>query len=382
MIHWINKATIYHIFIDRFAGYRVDAQPEKPEFCGGNLKGVTDKISYFKDLGVNTLWISPFYKTSAYHGYHITDFDQVDSRFGSKNNLIQLIEKCHENGLRIIADIVPNHCSDQHRWFIEAQQNKQSKYHNWFYFRSWPDDYLQFLGFSVLPKLNLENSETSAYMVNSLMDWAKLGFDGFRIDHVLGIPEAFLKQLSKEVKNLNPEFVLIGEAWGDGMKYKYLPTLRLKGRYKIWKNGFKQTDLQKAYVGILDGVLDFGWRDMLIESLKQNKPFSKLHFKHYNKQYPSDFILPRFPDNHDTSRIMYDCRQDAELFRQTLKILFAQNNFPIVLYHGTEYGLTHNHEVSPDTGFSDLQARALIPWDTTPVYFQEIKQLILKKDIV
>lgn len=71
-VDWFNKAIIYHILIDRFAGFESTKNWNKPEFLGGNIRGIIGEIAYLKQLGINTLWISPFYKTSAYHGYHIT----------------------------------------------------------------------------------------------------------------------------------------------------------------------------------------------------------------------------------------------------------------------------------------------------------------------
>lgn len=377
MNSWLDKAFVYHIFLDRFAGVKPDANAYKPSFCGGNIQGVKDKLPYIQSLGANTVWISPFYETSAYHAYHITDFDKPDSRFGSLEDIQDLIKACKKKGLRVIADIVPNHCSDQHKWFVDAFKNKNSKYRDWFYFKD--DDYLKFLGFKELPKLNLENEELADYMTTSLINWAKLGFDGFRIDHVVGLPNKFLIKLGAELKKLNPEFVLIGEAWNDGMKYKYLKTLRLKGRYKHWDNGFKQVDIQNAYAGIIDGVLDFGWRDLIINNQNniKTKKYNQLerNLNTYNKSLSQGLKFPRFLDNHDTNRIMYSCRGDKKLFAELLEILFKQP-FPIVIYYGTEYGLTHTKPVSPEIGYSDLGARGFIPWTDLPEFGDLIAGLV------
>ncbi|MDG6219386.1 MAG: alpha-amylase family glycosyl hydrolase [Candidatus Thermoplasmatota archaeon] len=115
--NWIKKAVIYQILIDRFAGYDPKKNWKKPQFIGGNLKGIIDSLSYLKNLGVNAIWISPFYKTSAYHGYHITDFYKVDPHFGNKNDLKRLIDLIHQNDMYIIADFVPNHVSKYHPFF-------------------------------------------------------------------------------------------------------------------------------------------------------------------------------------------------------------------------------------------------------------------------
>ena len=384
MKKWFKTAIIYHVFIDRFAGFKTNCNPELAEFCGGNLRAIINKLAYIKSLGANTIWLSPFYETSAYHGYHITNFNKVDPSYGTLDDLELLIQDCKQKHIKIIADIVPNHCSIFHPWFVNAKNNKNSKYKQWFYFKKWPNEYLNFLGFNELPKLNLENSETADWMINNLVSWANIGFDGFRIDHVLGIPDNFLIKLKQKLSELNPDFVLIGEAWGEGMKHKSLKTIRLRGRYKLWKKGFSQVNLQKHYEGILDGVLDFGWRNLLLENLHviQKNPEKLLNlFESYNKRFEKDFFLPRFLDNHDTSRIMHLCNNNHHLFRNVLKILFKQNQ-PIVLYYGTESGLHPKQNVDENTPYSDLNARGIINWELDKQKFQDtIKELaILRQD--
>lgn len=383
MKSWFSNAIIYHIFIDRFAGYRENSDASKPEFCGGNIRGIINKIGYFKELGVNTIWISPFYKTSAYHGYHITDFDSVDERYGTIEDLKELIGRCHENSLKIIADIVPNHCSDKHPWFTDAVKNKNSDYYKWFYFKEWPHSYLRFLEFDDLPKINLENPDTSKSMIKSLTKWAKLGFDGYRIDHILGVPDPFLRTLRKELLAVNSDFILIGEAWSEGIRHKHLKTLKFRGKTKLWNKKLDQLAIQKHYSGIIDGVLDFGWRQLVIQNINQVKKdiatFKKIEHR-YNNKTQNDLILTRFLDNHDTSRIMFSCNNDEKLFKSLLQIL-AEQEQPIILYNGTEYGLSHNSPVNPEIPYADLQARDLLPWHTKPKYADYIGEMLKKRRV-
>lgn len=230
------------------------------------------------------------------------------------------------------------------------------------------------MGFKELPKLNLENPETANWLIECFCDWARLGIDGFRIDHVLGIPDDFLVKLRSKLKALNPDFILIGEAWGDGMKHKYLKTLKIEGKTRLWQNGFKQIDIQKHYDGILDGVLDFGWRNLLfenIEAIKHTPGRFAAKSLSYSKKYSPDFLLPRFLDNHDTSRIMHICENDSKLLEDLIKILFSQEQ-PVIIYYGTEAGLTHAFDVNQSTSDSDLNARSLIDWKNGEFPFEEI----------
>lgn len=269
-IDWFNKAVIYHILIDRFAGFKSIENWDKPVFLGENLKGIIKKIKYIKNLGVNTVWISPFYKTNAYHGYHITDFFQVEPNFGSINDLKELIELVHKHNMKIIADFVPNHCSKEHPYFREAQDNKNSEFKDWFYFKKWPDDYLCFLSVKDLPKFNLENDDTRNYILNAAKHWLSIGFDGFRLDHVIGPSFNFWSKFKTKIKKLFPNVILIGEAWMKGIKLKELKTINIKNKFLKWITGNSSDYLLKDYHRLLDGVLDFRFQELIKDFLINN----------------------------------------------------------------------------------------------------------------
>jgi glycosidase len=255
-VNWFKNAIIYHIFIDRFAGCTSDKWNE-PVFLGGTIKGITKHLPYLDRLGVNTIWLSPFYKTSAYHGYHITDFFKVDPRFGNVNDLKILVKKVHQRDMRIIADFVPNHCSSQHPYFKEARENKNSPYCRWFYFTHWPDDYVCFLSIKELPKLNLDYEPARDHIVQAAQYWLRKGFDGFRLDHVIGPKHSFWNFFRDALKKEFPNVVLIGEAWMQGIKFRELETVNVRGKVWKWVLGGSSDSLLKEYMGELDGVLDF-----------------------------------------------------------------------------------------------------------------------------
>ncbi|MBN1525382.1 MAG: hypothetical protein JW904_12915 [Spirochaetales bacterium] len=266
---WFGNAVIYHILIDRFAGFTVQenkSSPKQPGFMGGTLSGITEKLDYIQNLGMNTIWLSPFYKTTAYHGYHITDFYSVEPRFGTLGDLKVLIKAAHDRGLRTIADFVPNHCSYQHPFFKDAKSNPESPYRNWFFFSKWPNKYRAFFDFFELPKLNVNNPETAQHLLEAAEYWTRMGIDGFRIDHAVGVPKIFLKDLSRAIKKENPNAILIGEAWMANPGWKYLQDIDLPNKYLRRLFGcITQEFVQREYVGILDGVLDFFVRDLMLE---------------------------------------------------------------------------------------------------------------------
>jgi cyclomaltodextrinase len=362
---WFKKAIVYHILIDRFAGFK-SGDWNKSEFLGGNLKGITEKLGYLKDLGINTLWLSPFFKTSAYHGYHVVDFMKVEPNFGKIEDLKELIKKANDIGIRIIADFVPNHCSKHHPFFLEAQNNKNSQYFKWFIFNKWPNDYLCFLDVKELPKLNLDYPETRDHIVNAAKYWLSMGIDGFRLDHVMGPKHSFWKYFTKEIKATFPRAVLIGEAWLEGVRFKHLKTIQIKKKFVRWLLGVSQDSVQKEYYGELDGVLDFRFLELVKIHIARSRgsghseilgPALNRHFA----GYPKDYFLATFLDNHDMNRFLFECNNDIEKLKAAATVQF-QLEQPVIIYYGTEAGMTHNKPVVVNKPLSDLEARQPMIW--------------------
>ena len=229
-VEWFRNAIVYQVFIDRFAGFKSTAW-NKPDFMGGTIRGVIEKLPYLKELGVNTVWLSPFYQASAYHGYHITDFFKVDPHFGNLADVKELIRKTHRLKMKIITDFVPNHLSYKHLYFLDAQKSKKSRYYKWFIFKKWPDDYMCFLSYKEIPKINLDYPPARNHIVKAAKYWLSLGFDGYRLDHVLGPKHSFWKYFKDVIKKDYPNAVLIGEAWMWKIKLKELKTINLKNKY-------------------------------------------------------------------------------------------------------------------------------------------------------
>ncbi len=380
---WFRNAIIYHVLIDRFAGVTV-ADRLRPEFLGGNLPALTEKLPYLKDLGINTLWISPFCKTSAYHGYHVTDFFQVEPRFGTEDDLKRLIGSAHACGIRLIADFVPNHCSRMHPFFQEARSDRRSTYCKWFLFTRWPDRYLCFLDVRELPKLNLDWPETRNHIVGAAKHWLSLGLDGFRLDHVIGPRHSFWKFFRSEIKKDYPAAVLIGEAWLAGINWRHLKTLHINHRYLRWIFGVSQEGIQREYYGELDGVLDFRFRNLVCSRVAHGPggpPDEALEriLTERLLTYPKDYFLPSFLDNHDMNRFLYECQNDAEKLKAAAVLQFSLRQPPII-YYGTEVGMTHECPVGIGSPHSDLQARQPMSWTGQDgELFQFYQRLILQR---
>jgi len=383
-VDWFKDAVIYHILIDRFAGYQSTENWDKPVFLGGNVKGVIEKLPYLQDLGVNTIWISPFYKTSTYHGYHVTDFYELESRFGTHEDLKQLFKKVHRNGMYIIADFVPNHCSKEHPFFQHAQKNKNSDYRHWFYFTKWPHDYLCFLSVKNLPKINLNYPEAREHIINAAKHWLRLGFDGYRLDHVIGPSHTFWQKFKREIKKEHPHAVLIGEAWMKGIKLNELKTINIRHKFLKWLFGASSDNLLKEYSGELDGVLDFRLQELIKGYITRKNHYQSKQalyekIKQHYRRYPGNYFLPTFLDNHDMNRFLFECRNNKEKLKHAATVQFSVNQ-PAIIYYGTEIGMTQIRSIWEFPMYGDLQARKPMNWkqkDTELLSFY--KKLIEQK---
>jgi glycosidase len=362
--NWFDRAVIYQVFLDRFNGFK--STSNVPGFAGGTLNGVTQRLDYLKDLGINVIWLSPFYETASYHGYHITDFEKVDPRFGNEDDLRDLIFKAKKMGFKVIADFVPNHCSVHHPFFRQAIAHQKSPYRKWFIFENWPGTYRSFFDFKELPKLNLDHNEARSYIIDVAHQWLSFGLDGFRLDHVIGPSHDFWRAFSRELRSKHPESVLIGEAWAGGLEKKFYKTVGFK--YKSWRKmfGVSQEQIQLEYRKTLDGVLDFTLRDMVKDAMLRGVPvlsdpqFSRQIRLHLGK-VPAGYYMVTFLDNHDTDRFIRYCGGNVDLLLQAFELLFSLD-LPLVLYTGTENCRPNEREVTPMHANSDLQVRAPMDW--------------------
>jgi glycosidase len=365
---WFHDAIVYHILIDRFSGYDDSLNWKKPRFMGGNLAGVSDRLSYLHDLGINTIWLSPVFKNTAYHGYHITDFYLTDKRFGTEQELTELIRKAHYLNIRVLLDFVPNHCSWKHPYFVKALRDPKSPYRKWFYFNNLNNSYTCFLHFQDLPKINLDHAPARDHIIGAAKHWLSLGIDGFRLDHVIGPSHEFWKIFKTEIKLASPEAVLIGEAWLEGIDRTMLKTIRIRRKYLRWIFKMKPWEIQHEYIDDFDGVLDFFFRYRITEYIAwKEDPGLYVHklrsavLDHY-RHFPPDYFLPSFIENHDMNRFLFDAGQNRDKLKAALRLQFSLPQPPI-LYYGTETGLSNEEPVSHKIPFSDVNARRPMPWN-------------------
>lgn len=375
---WLKDASIYNLMIDRFARGNgeewLNTDATKPVFCGGDLNGVINKLDYLQDLGINTILLTPFHRTSAYHGYHILDLFSVDERFGDLETIKRLIHEVHKRGMHVLMDFVMGHISSQHPYFIDARAHPDSRYRNWFLFEDWPDKYQSFLNYYELPKLNLANREVKDHVIAAARYWLDLGFDGLRLDHVVGISHSFLHEIHQAVHEGHPHAVLIGEAVQGKFLWRDLKTLRLRHKFFLYLMGRFNLNttffVQLQYRHLMDGVLDFFFRDMVMNFMLQNawyKPLwlLKLILWLHSACYPKSFSLITLLDNADDDRFTYFLKGDLQKYKKILSFQFSRKQ-PTLIYYGNEAGVqqteSRQYKVYGDRPHGDLVSRGLMKW--------------------
>ena len=239
---WFKRAVFYEVLIRGFADSNGDGT--------GDLKGLTSKLDYLQWLGVDAVWLLPIYESPLRDGgYDISDFMKVLPEFGDLGDFVELVDEAHKRGMRIIADLVMNHSSDQHPWFQASRSDPTGPYGDYYVWSDTDEPYSdariifvdteksnwtwdpvreQFFWhrfFSHQPDLNYDNPRVQTEMIEVLKFWLDMGIDGFRLDAVPylferegtngeNLPETheFLRRVRKEVDELYPDRVMLCEA--------------------------------------------------------------------------------------------------------------------------------------------------------------------------
>lgn len=345
------QERIYHIIIDRFF-------PSKDADINGNFKGgcvrdIINHLDYIQRLGMTGIMLTPFYRTHTYHGYHIVNFEQIDPHFGTKEDVKELISKVHDRNMIIVADFVANHCHKNCRLFSDGKHN------DWFLFQS-DGTYKCFADIVDLPMFNTDNNEVQAYLTERVLDLCAMGVDAIRLDHATGPSYTFWSYLRKSVKRQYPNVRLIGEVWG---RLDFKPRWQL--RYIINKCRYNEQEArQLEYVGILDGVLDFSYQQLLCTAVHKGKSivnnqtlYQKV--KSHLARYPTGFQLWLFLDNHDLNRFLFECGGDKTLLREAIEFS-KQWKQPWIMFYGTEKEFTNAESINDGTPYADERVRKCI----------------------
>ena len=351
--HWWNDRVFYEIFVRSFA----DSTSGPLSGDGvGDLRGIIEKLDYLNDgdpatttdLGITGIWLMPINPSPSYHGYDITDYNDINPAYGSMDDFKELLAACHARGIAVIIDFVANHCSRNHPWFQEAK-NPESDTRDWFIWSdtdpAWkgpwnqqvwhripaPGGGTQFyygLFSSHMPDFNFRNDAATAAILGAVDFWKGVGVDGLRLDAIRHLIETDRVQESTPethewlrtrfypaTKADRPNFLTIGEVWADSRQ-------------------------ASSYVGDqMDLVFEFATADAMLAAARSgNAARAHAAFEEIARLYPLN-QFGSFLTNHDQGRIANQLRHRPGPMRAAAAMLLLGPGVPF-LYYGEEIGMT------------------------------------------
>lgn len=394
---WLRGGIIYQIFPDRFASsgtkkqnvpsdrvLRTDRDGDpywiptaegkvlNNDYFGGDLNGIEQKLGYLKSLGVTCIYLNPIFEAQSNHRYDTADYEKIDAMLGTEKDFKSLCESAKKLGIRIMLDGVFSHTGDDSRYFnrysrydsLGAYQSKKSPYYGWYKFNKWPDDYESWWGIEILPEVNEDNSDFIEYITGKngiARKWLKLGASGWRLDVADELPDEFLDEFRKAVKEEKADGLVLGEVWEDASNKSSYGKLR---RYLLGKQ--------------LDSVMNYPFAGAVIDFIRDaNAELFASRVMSIVENYPKEVldVLMNHLSTHDTMRAItalagencaYRDRKwqsthslDEREYHYGMKLLMAASAMQFALpgvptiYYGDEAGMQ---------GYKDPFNRRCYPW--------------------
>lgn len=366
---WWRGAVFYEIFVRSFHDSDGDGV--------GDLEGLIAKLDYLNDgdpdggddLGVDALWLMPINPSPSYHGYDVTDYRDVNPDYGDLETLDRLLAEAKSRGIRVIKDLVINHSSNQHPWFLSAKQGPDADKRDWYTFVDTPpegwtqpwgpgpvwhqagDAWYYGIFWSGMPDLNYRNPAVEAEMHDIARFWLARDVAGFRVDAVKHLFETedgkladadenhpFLKRFRAAIDKDFPNAVLVAEAWSDADSQA-----RYYGDGDQFHLGFSFDTSAKIRTAVKDGV-----RSDLNQMLDKAA-----------RVFPDPGYEAPFLTNHDMPRVFRDLGEDPARMRLAAALLFAWQGTPF-LYYGEELGMVGGE------GGADENKRTPMRWNSEP----------------
>ncbi|MGX7243827.1 glycoside hydrolase family 13 protein [Enterococcus quebecensis] len=373
--HWWQEAVVYQVYPRSFQDSNGDGI--------GDLAGIIQRLDYLKHLGISAIWLSPVYRSpNDDNGYDISDYEQIMSEFGTMADMDQLIQEAQKREIKIIMDLVVNHTSDEHPWFIESRSSKANPYRDYYVWRkglngetpndlestflgsAWQLDegtgeYYLHLFSKKQPDLNWENPSVRNAIYNMMNFWIDKGIGGFRmdvIDLVGKIPDQKITgngpKLHDYLQEMNAEtfggkdLLTVGETWG--------ATPEIAKLYSDPKRNELSMVFQFEHVGLDEepGKSKWDLRPLQISELK--KVFSKWQTELGDQGWNSLFW-----NNHDLPRIVSRWGNDRTYRVQSAKmlaILLHMLKGTPYIYQGEEIGMT-NRVIHDITEIEDIESK-------------------------
>ncbi|EOV9657057.1 alpha-amylase family glycosyl hydrolase [Cronobacter turicensis] len=381
---WWKEATAYQIYPRSFKDSNGDGI--------GDLNGIIEKLDYLKDLGIDLIWICPMYPSpNDDNGYDISDYQGIMAEFGTMADFDRLLEGVHQRGMRLILDLVVNHTSDEHPWFLESRSSTDNPKRDWYIWRdgkngaepnnwesifsgsAWKRDdltgqYFMHLFSSRQPDLNWENHEMRAALYDMMRWWLDKGIDGFRIDAI-----AHMKKEPTLSDVPNPEKLPYAPSMVSHLNYDGL----LDYVDDICRNVFNQYDI--VTVGEMNGLDAAHAEEWVGENRgRLNMVFQFEHVRLWEPQAglrPTPAVLRNiftawqqalegkgwnalYVENHDVTRVVSRWGDTEHHWRESATCIaamyFLMQGTPFI-YQGQEIGMTNTRFASLDD-FDDVSA--------------------------
>ena len=357
---WWNDRVFYEVFVRSFKDSNGDGN--------GDLKGLIEKLDYLNDgdpstttdLGVTGLWLMPVMESPSYHGYDTMDYKTIEQDYGTNADFQTLVAEAHKRGMAVIVDLVMNHTSNLHPWFVDAE-TPGSEHESWYIWRTDPPDYTSPWGTQVwhrlgtryyyglfwegMPDLNYENGAVTLAMRDIMHFWlTDMAVDGFRLDAVRHLIEdgevqantpathTWLQDFHRYVRSVAPQAFTVGEAWD-----KTAETIK--------------------YVGDeVDVVFEFDLAQAILDAVWRGDNYGLVQTqKRVLDSYPKGQYAA-FLTNHDQNRVMNALRNNVPAAHAAATLLLTNPGVPFI-YYGEEIGM---RGAKPDE-----RIRTPMQWDDT-----------------
>ncbi len=369
-LEWARGATFYEIFVRSFADSDGDGI--------GDLRGLTSRLDYLNDgdpsttsdLGIEGIWLMPIFASPSYHGYDTVDYRAINPQYGTIADLDTLLAAAHARGIRVILDLVINHTSSAHPWFVESSSSPRAPHRDWYVWRAddpgwrqpwgggptWHERngaYFYGLFGSGMPDLNYEDPSVRAEVKSIASFWLAHGVDGFRLDaarHLVADgpgelqnntpgTHAFWKEFAAHVRAVAPGALLVGENWTttDKIASYYGSTATVPGG----------DELPMSF--------DFPLAGAILQSVRARDAKAIVTtLADIARLYPDGVLDGTFLTNHDMPRVATEFGSDPARLRSAAALLLTLPGTPFV-YYGEELGLAGN---KPDPNI-----RTPMPWN-------------------
>jgi glycosidase len=333
----------------------------------GDFKGLTDKLDYLKELGVRGLWLMPVNASQSYHGYDVTNYYEVNPQYGTMEEFQTLIKEAHERDILVVMDLVLNHTSAYHPWFVEAKSRKDSKYRDYYVWadentntkekssintKPWvklnvlKNDYYYAVFTGSMPDLNYDNEQVRQKAKDIAKFYLNMGIDGFRLDaskHIFDKETdknvTWWQEFNKYVKAENPNAVLVGEVWD-------------------------KSEVIAEYMKSLDTCFNFDASESILNALFKNELgglSGKLQKIYDQYSENNSFVDSPFLSNHDTIRVMTRL-QNVENINEDVTEKAKKAGAILLTLPGTPY-IYYGEETGMKGSKPDEQLREPFIWD-------------------